>query len=194
MAMDLTDWASSVARRYLATAMPRRWAHVQGTARQAEHIGRTVLPADERELLVAAAVLHDVGYATPLARSGFHPLDGARFLTEAGAPPRLCALVANHSAAAVTARLRGLSAKLAEFPDEPTLLRDALWYCDLTTDPDGDEITFDERIADIRARHGPGSVNVRALDSGGLVERTAAVQRVRSRLLVSAAADRLSRG
>ncbi|HEX5117444.1 MAG TPA: HD domain-containing protein [Pseudonocardiaceae bacterium] len=180
--MDLSGWATLVARRHLATAMPRRWAHVQGTARQAEYIGNHLLPADERDLLIAAAVLHDVGYATPLARSGFHPLDGAWFLADAAAPPRLCALVAHHSAAAVTARLRGLSAELAEFEDERSLLRDALWYCDLTTDPDGELTTFDERIADIRARHGPDSVNVRALDSGGLAERTAAVRRVDSRL------------
>ncbi|HEX3648839.1 MAG TPA: hypothetical protein VHV49_10445, partial [Pseudonocardiaceae bacterium] len=83
-----------------------------------------------------------------------------------------------------SARLRGLSAQLAEFPDEHTLLRDALWYCDLTTDPSGRLIGFAERIADIRARHGADSVNARALDSGGLAERAAAVRRVENQLLV----------
>ncbi|HEX3648664.1 MAG TPA: HD domain-containing protein, partial [Pseudonocardiaceae bacterium] len=91
--MDFTTWAAEVARRYLAEQAPRRWAHVRGAGRQAEHIGRDLLPGDERELLVAAALLHDVGYAKPLARSGFHPLDGAWFLTDAGVPPRVCALV-----------------------------------------------------------------------------------------------------
>lgn len=190
--MDLTTWAALNAHRYLAEPMPKRWAHVRGTARQAERIGRDLLPADERELLLAAALLHDIGYAKPLARSGFHPLDGAWFLTEAGVPPRVCALVAHHSAAAVTARLRGLSAKLAEFPDERTLLRDTLWYCDLTTDPSGWPTTFDKRIADIRARHGPDSVDVRALDAGGLAERAAAVQRVHQRLLPAGVACRPS--
>lgn len=180
--MDLTVWAARTAHHYLADPLPKRWSHVRGAGRQADRVGRELLPADERELLVAAALLHDIGYAKPLVRSGFHPLDGAWFLTEAGVPPRVCALVAHHSAAAATARLRGLSAQLAEFPDERTLLRDALWYVDLTTDPSGRPITFDERIAGIRARHGPDSLNVRALEAGGLVERAAAVGRVSRRL------------
>ena len=34
---------------------------------------------EDCELLVAAAFLHDVGYAPSLNRLGFHPVDGARF-------------------------------------------------------------------------------------------------------------------
>lgn len=53
-------------------------------------------------LLLAAATLHDVGYAPRLAATGFHPLDGARFLRdEHGAEERLVRLVANHSFAHV---------------------------------------------------------------------------------------------
>lgn len=178
----LIDWAATVAQRHLATTLPQRWEHVLGCRRQAEWIGAGLLVGTERELLVAAALLHDIGYAKPLVRSGFHPLDGARFLVESGAPPRLCNLVANHSAAAVTARLRGLSGELGLFPDERTALRDALWFCDVTTDPRGREVPFDERIAGIRARHGPDSVQVLALDSGGLAARAAAVRRTHHRL------------
>lgn len=136
-------------------------------------------------MLVAAAVLHDIGYSPSLVHSGFHPLDGAMFLAESKAPARLCSLVANHSAAAVPAKLRGLTAELAVFPDEQSTLRDALWYCDLTTDPRGRQVTFDERIADIRVRHGAGSINVRALDCGGLAARAAAVRRISGRLLTT---------
>jgi hypothetical protein len=181
----LTRWAAGLARRYLAPTIPQRWEHVQGTGRQAERIGPLLLSQAEQEMLIAAALLHDIGYSRALARSGFHPLDGAVFLTKSGAPAQLCNLVANHSAAAVTARLRGFADELAVFPDEPSTLRDALWYCDLTTDPCGKQVTFDERIADIRVRHGAGSINVRALDCGGLDARMAAVQRTTDRLLAA---------
>lgn len=39
------------------------------------------VPSAMRSDLVAAAVLHDIGYAHQ--ESGFHPLDGARFLQRA---------------------------------------------------------------------------------------------------------------
>lgn len=178
----LTVWAAAVAQTHLATPLPQRWAHVQGCRRQAERIGPRLLTDTEQDLLGAAALLHDIGYAKPLLHTGFHPLDGARFLVNVGAPSRLCGLVANHSDSATTARLRGLDAELAVFPDERSTLRDALWFCDMTTDPNGDEVTFDERIAGIRARHGPDSVQVRALDAGGLAARADAFHHTERRL------------
>ncbi|WP_160148714.1 HD domain-containing protein [Amycolatopsis alkalitolerans] len=184
--MDVAS-AHELSQRYLARGLPGRWAHVRATAAVATRIGPLLLAPDERDLLVAASVLHDIGYARPLVLSGFHPLDGARFLRRAGAPMRLCALVANHSAAAGVARLRGLAGELAEFPDEATTLRDALWYCDMSVGVSGEPTTFDRRIADIRMRHVPDSFVVRALDSGGLEARAAAFQRVRLLLVPGAA-------
>ena len=49
-------------------------------------------------LLVAAAWLHDIGYAPTLAATVFHPLDGARHLRALG-HERLARLVAYHSSA-----------------------------------------------------------------------------------------------
>lgn len=63
-------------------------------------------------LLVAAAWQHDIGYATELAVTGFHPLDGARYVQGARAPDRLTNLVAQHSCAVVEARLRGLDGEM----------------------------------------------------------------------------------
>ena len=62
----------------LASALPRRWAHVQGVARQAEHAASRLGCRDG--VLVAAAWLHDIGYAPGVKDTGFHPLDGARYL------------------------------------------------------------------------------------------------------------------
>lgn len=149
----LALWARDLAAASLADALPRRWRHVQAVARKADDL-RPVMGADA-DLLVAAAWLHDVGYAPTIAAAGFHPLDGARHLSSLGSEPRLCGLVANHSGARYEAEIRGLIAELSAFTDEATLARDALWYADMTTSPDGLPVSFDERIAEIRERYGP---------------------------------------
>jgi hypothetical protein len=70
---------------------------------------------EDRETLVAAAYFHDIGYAPELAKTGFHPLDGARFIRERG-HERLARLVAHHSGARIEAQLRGITDYLDEFP------------------------------------------------------------------------------
>jgi hypothetical protein len=127
-------------------------------------------------VLVASAWLHDVGYAPGLAESGFHPLDGARFLRDEGLAERLCGLVAFHSSAEAEAQLFGVADQLAEFEDERTLTRDLLWFADMTTGPDGQCMTFAERMAEVRERYGPEHYVSRALDLG-MAERAAAVKR-----------------
>ncbi|MEV8455632.1 HD domain-containing protein [Streptomyces sp. NPDC052095] len=152
-------WARQIAEKELSTVLPRRWAHSQGVASRASELG-TVL-ADDTELLSAAAVLHDVGYAPRLVDTGFHPLDGARFLRdEHGAGERLVRLVANHSFALLEAEERGLRGVLEnEFPLlEQSLLVDALVYCDMTTAPDGHPTTAKERVAEIEGRYGADSI------------------------------------
>ncbi|MCX4981111.1 HD domain-containing protein [Streptomyces sp. NBC_00572] len=151
--------ATQAAETELRAVLPRRWSHTQGVAARAADIGY-VLGADD-ELLIAAATLHDIGYAPRLAKTGFHPLDGARFLRDKhGADERLVRLVANHSFALLEAEERGLRDELAtEFPllEEP-LLVDALVYCDMTTTPDGSRTTAGERVAEILGRYGEDSV------------------------------------
>ncbi|WP_369938733.1 HD domain-containing protein [Plantactinospora sp. BB1] len=55
--------------------MPRRWRHVQAVAAKAEEAAGAV-PSSDRETLIAAAWLHDVGYSPGLVDTGFHSLDG----------------------------------------------------------------------------------------------------------------------
>ena len=113
--------------------MPQRWAHVQSVSKKASDVG---LPA----LLVDAGLLHDIGYSPALATSGFHPLDGARFLKAVGCDERLVNLVANHTCAEVEAELRGLGDQLrSEFPKDLSLPHDELCFCDMTTGPAGSE-------------------------------------------------------
>ncbi|MEU6214391.1 HD domain-containing protein [Streptomyces sp. NPDC047023] len=153
------EWARRVAENELGEVLPRRWAHSQGVGERASELGRVL--SGDAELLTAAAVLHDVGYAPRLARTGFHPLDGARFLRdEHGADERLVRLVANHSFALLEAEERGLRHVLeGEFPlvNSP-LLVDALVYCDMTTTPDGERTTAEDRLAEVVSRYGPDSL------------------------------------
>jgi hypothetical protein len=173
---DLQAWAFELAADKLAGVLPRRWAHVQGVSNRARVVAPLFSVAD-CELLISTALLHDIGYAPDLIGTGFHPLDGARYVRSVGGPARLVNLVANHSCAMLEAELRGLSDELAEFEDERTVLRDALWWADMTTTPDGGETTAVERVAEIQTRYGPDDLVSRFIrrawdDLNAAAERT----------------------
>ncbi|MFE4331587.1 HD domain-containing protein [Streptomyces sp. NPDC056831] len=178
----MSRWARAVAEAELSEPLPRRWAHSQGVAQRAAEVAGVL--GDDAELLTSAAVLHDVGYAPRLAVTGFHPLDGARFLRNAhAADERLVRLVANHSLALLEAEERGLRDVLeAEFPllDDQRLV-DALVYCDMTTTPDGEVTSAEARLAEITDRYGADSL-VRRFVRRAAPHVLAAVGRVESAL------------
>jgi putative nucleotidyltransferase with HDIG domain len=156
--MGLTDWAYSLSEAMLSEPLPRRWTHSLGVAKCARSLS-PILGADA-DLLEAAAVLHDVGYSPSIAKTGFHPLDGARFLREQeGADERVVRLVAHHSCALLEAEERGLRTELeSEFELEHPDLVDALIYCDMTTTPDGTPTTPAARLDEIVQRYGPDTI------------------------------------
>jgi hypothetical protein len=159
--MDQAHWAAALARTLLEVPLPRRWAHVQGVAAQARSLAPIL--GDAAELLEAAAWLHDIGYSPELADTGFHPLDGARYLRDLQHTDlTLCGLVAHHSCAVIEAEERGLAEELSrEFPVPDPALNDALAYCDMTTTPTGHLISVNERISEIVERYGPHNVVTR---------------------------------
>ncbi len=136
---------------------PDRWRHVQAVAVRADEL-RPAVPATDGSLLVAAAWLHDIGYSPTLRDTGFHPLDGARFLAEAG-HQREAALVAHHSGARFVAEVRGMVAELARFPFAEDALTDALTYADQTVGPRGERLAVADRLAEAVRRHGPDAPN-----------------------------------
>jgi putative nucleotidyltransferase with HDIG domain len=87
---------AALAETRLAQVLPRRWRHVRAVAQRARSVATTLSLPDD---LLAAAWLHDIGYAPELAETGFHPLDGARFLRRAGVDGQVVSLVAYHSCA-----------------------------------------------------------------------------------------------
>ncbi|MFG2733921.1 HD domain-containing protein [Streptomyces harbinensis] len=156
--MGLTAWAYPLAESLLAEPLPRRWAHSVGVAERARTLA-PILDADA-DLLEAAAVLHDIGYSPNLAVTGFHPLDGARYLrTLPAADERVIRLVAHHSCAWMEAEARGLLSELQhEFPQERPELADALCYCDMNTTPDGTPTNPVDRVTEICGRYGDDSL------------------------------------
>jgi hypothetical protein len=159
--MDQARWAAALARTLLEVTLPRRWGHVQGVAARSRSLAPIL--GDQADLLEAAAWLHDIGYSPELARTGFHPLDGARYLRDVQqADLTLCSLVAHHSCAIIEAEERGLAAELSrEFPAPAPMLNDALAYCDMTTTPVGNLVSVQDRISEIVERYGPHNVVTR---------------------------------
>src|SRR5664280_3268255 len=94
-----------------------RWLHVQAVAARAAELAQSV-PAPDRSLLIAAAWLHDIGYAPDIVATDFHALDGARFLRNEGWDARVCVLVAHHSCARFEAEERGIESALEAWPCE----------------------------------------------------------------------------
>lgn len=152
-------WARSTSEQLLKP-LGRRWVHVQQVAKRASIVGRCL--QDDRDTLIAAAYLHDIGYAPALELAGFHPLDGGRYLRESGYELLAC-LVAHHSGARVEARLRGFEYYTDEFVFSNSPMDQALTYCDLTTGPDGAHVTLDERVAEINDRYGTEHVTARSI-------------------------------
>jgi hypothetical protein len=92
--------------------------------------------------IVDAAWLHDIGHSPAVSSSGFHPLDGARWLREQGFSMDTCSLVAWHTGAIHEARERGLEDELrAEFATPAPSALDALTWADLTSSPTGDIVS-----------------------------------------------------
>ena len=161
--MGSVSWAKEQAGALLGQD-ERRLSHVRAVARRAEELGALVfdgLPGED-EVGIAAAWVHDLGYARALVRTGCHHLDGARYLRGVG-EERLARLVAYHSSGAAEAELRGLSEELSLYRRDESLVSDLLTYCDLSTGPDGDVVGLDERLAEVSRRYGPGHLVTRGL-------------------------------
>ncbi|ROQ32413.1 putative nucleotidyltransferase with HDIG domain [Streptomyces sp. PanSC19] len=183
--MALTDWAYSLSESLLSEPLPRRWAHSLGVAKRARSLS-PILGRDAK-LLEAAAVLHDIGYSPSIATTGFHPLDGARFLRDQeGADERVVRLVAHHSCALLEAEERGLRHELeTEFELERPELVDALIVSDMTTTPTGEHTTPAARLDEIVQRYGPDTIVGRFIQRAA-PEIHAANERVQGRMAAAA--------
>src|SRR6266487_731328 len=96
--MNIDKYVIERAREHAASLLSplgNRWLHVQCVVQRAFSVS-TLLEEEDQQYLIAAAYLHDIGYAPSLKKTGFHPLDGAYYIRSFGFD-RLASLVAHHS-------------------------------------------------------------------------------------------------
>ncbi|WP_328489610.1 HD domain-containing protein [Streptomyces zaomyceticus] len=177
--MKLAKWAHDLAESLLADRLPDRWAHSQRVYSQALALAPTL--GEDAELLAAAAIAHDIGYARDAVGTGQHMIDGARYLRDVvGADPRLCSIVAFHTSSPWEAAELGLSEALDEFGPAEQELVDAITYCDLTSSPTGQLVDPAQRLVEVLDRYGPSHVVFRAV-SAARPELLNRVERVQQR-------------
>lgn len=175
----LVPWAYDLAEALLAESLPKRWAHSQQVYRQA--LSLAPILGDDADLLAAAAIAHDVGYAEAAVSTGQHMIDGGRYLQSVGADARLCTLVALHTSSPWEAAELGLSEALDAFEPVPSPLVDAITFCDLSSSPEGQPVDPALRLEEVLNRYGPGHVVFRAV-SAARPELLRMVERVRDRM------------
>jgi hypothetical protein len=141
-----------------------RWLHVEMVARTVEDL------VPEGEIsgdVVAAAWLHDIGYAPEFVMTGMRAVDGAAFLDRAGARTGVVSLVAFHTGAESEADERGLVDALAQSdrPEQDEL--DLLILADLVSSPTGERVAVRERLDEILNRYESQHPVHRAVTSSG---------------------------
>jgi hypothetical protein len=155
--LEPEESAAALATRLLH-ALDGRLAHSARVAAQIEYAAG-VIELEWRSPSRDAAWLHDVGYNPDLAVTGFHPLDGARWLRDHGWRIETCRLVAWHTESIEEARMYGLEEELmAEFGAPPHRPAAALAWADLTSSPTGQRWDPERRLADILDRYPAGSL------------------------------------
>ena len=170
--MTNVNWARTTAEEMLRDTLPRRWAHTQGVAARARSL--VAILGEDADLIEAAAWLHDIGYSPQINETGFHPIDGARFLRDKlSAGETLSQLVAHHTGAAIEAEERGLPRLEDEFAVPSKSLLEALVYCDMTADIDGRPVEVEQRLDEILTRYGRDHVVNRSVRRSAPILRRA---------------------
>jgi len=144
--------------------------HSARTARRAAVLSHHI-PGSQATDVVAAAWLHDIGYAPHLRRTGFHPLDGALFLMGEDWPERIVRLVAHHSLAALEAPFYGVGHHLGVIEVVTGIDADILVSADLAAGVGDPTPTIEERLEAMRLTAGQVSLvpdDVREVRYAGL--------------------------
>jgi Cof subfamily protein (haloacid dehalogenase superfamily) len=149
-------WREEDAVRLVKELPIERQNHIQEVVRRSKRFqASSYIP--QHGNLPLAAWFHDVGYASSIRTTGFHPLDGAAYLAASGAPDELIGAVFCHTGAFSEARSHSEAAQFYSLYDAESFrepLADALTYCDLHSDPSGNPVTPAERLQEIVKRYG----------------------------------------
>jgi hypothetical protein len=151
-------WEGATLAAHLLGGLETRLNHSAAVVAQIDRVAGLVEP-EWRAAVKDAAWLHDVGYSPELVETGFHPLDGARWLRDHNWPAKTSSLVAWHTEPLEEARRHGLARQLAAEFDQPARqAAAALTWADLTSSPSGQRWDAERRLADILHRYPPSSL------------------------------------
>lgn len=139
----------------LLTDNPARISHSRavaeamvGSARLINSLLEGSQPPLDEQIVRAAGLLHDIGYAAALSRTGFHPVDGYNFLYE-NKNLALAEIIVGHSSAAEEGNLKGFIIVTSNH-----IIAKLLTYWDTRIGPSGQRMAYEERLSEIESRYG----------------------------------------
>lgn len=148
--------ARQMAEEWLSGSMPARWRHTQQVAATAKMLAEQLDLSDvEATTLVASAWLHDIGYTQTQVHE-WHPLAGAIVLRGMELDT-VANYVAWHTTAPEEVVFLGLSEQMVSFPNADDVVTDCLTYADMSSGPNGEVFTFEQRLSELKERRGEDS-------------------------------------
>lgn len=154
--------ARGISEEWLSESMPARWKHTQQVAATAEMLAAQLKLSDaEKTTLVASAWLHDIGY-TQTQVHDWHPLAGAIVLRGMELDT-VANYVAWHTTAPEEVVFLGLSEQMASFRNADDVVTDCLTYSDMSSGPNGEVFTFEQRLSELKERRGEDSFQFKTM-------------------------------
>lgn len=146
-------------RDYLGEGSPRYKHSIEVSKLVMEIVGSSY---EYSQHATIAALLHDIGYSEEVNFTGFHPVDGYRFLRAKGYVKDILDVVLHHSLAREDYLHNHSTKELEDYKeiilsDRAQKILEIVSYADWHTDGQGNRVSVDGRYADILDRHGHNS-------------------------------------
>lgn len=114
-----------------------------------------------KDSIVASAILHDIGYSKEITKTNFHPVDGYVFLKEKGYNKIVLDVVLHHTGAEELVKMTREDLlphyNCSELEETSLLAVSIVSLADFHVNGYGVIVTPEERLEDIRVRHGSDS-------------------------------------
>lgn len=146
--------ARILAENHLACRFPHLWTRTQTVAATAERLtARAGFTQPDRSAVIAAAWLHQIGHVHAGHKHArqWAPIDGARWVLEAGFGSIVTGLVLFHTANNAEAELLGHIPAVEMYVCPPVHLLDVLTYANMTVGLHGQPVTYEQRRRELAA-------------------------------------------
>lgn len=147
---SLSECKRLVESEFLKDGLVDRLKHTLAVAELASH--KAVSMGLEPERAEMLGLLHDIGYCSKYAVTGFHPLDGYNALVRFH--PDLARDMALHTSTPEEASMRRIELPFVK----QSIYAAILSFADCRVDSKGVVVSFEDRLADIIERYGADSL------------------------------------